>query len=77
MKRRADSSWPKSLRKAVAALLVRKPDVLISIVAHAALLTVLYYFGNYQIQMRRQDAMVASSLRATSMASTAKRLQDL
>jgi hypothetical protein len=57
--------------------IVRRPYLSISVVAHAALLALLYYFGSYQPELRRQDAEVASSLRATSLASTAKRLQDL
>ncbi|HEU4779275.1 MAG TPA: hypothetical protein VFS58_05270 [Steroidobacteraceae bacterium] len=57
--------------------IVRRPYLSISVVAHAALLALLYYFGSYQPELRRQDAEVASSLRATSLASTTKRLQDL
>lgn len=56
---------------------VRRPYLSISVVTHAALLALLYYFGSYQPELRRQDAEVASSLRATNLASTAKRLQDL
>jgi hypothetical protein len=56
---------------------LRRPFLSASVVVHAALLTVLYYFGSYQPELREQEAEVASSLRATSVASTAKRLQDL
>jgi hypothetical protein len=55
----------------------RRPYLSISVVAHALLLALLYYFGSYQPQLREQEAEVASSLRATHVASTAKRLQDL
>lgn len=58
-------------------LIVRRPYLSLSLVAHAALLTLLYYYGSYQVELREQEAEVASSLRATSEASTAKRLQDL
>lgn len=57
--------------------IVRHPYLSTSVVVHAALLALLYYFGSYQPELRRQDAEVASSLRATNVASTAKRLQDL
>jgi len=56
---------------------VRRPYLSLSVAAHAALLALLYYFGSYQLELRQQEAEVASSLRATSQASTAKRLQDL
>jgi hypothetical protein len=55
----------------------RRPFLSTSVVVHAALLAVLYYYGSYQPELREQAAEVASSLRATSVASTAKRLQDL
>ena len=55
----------------------RRPYLSLSIVAHAALLALMYYYGSYQPELRQQEADVASSLRATSRASTAKRLQDL
>ena len=55
----------------------RRPYLALSVAAHAALLALLYYFGSYQMALREQDAEVESSLRATSQASTAKRLQDL
>ena len=57
--------------------IVRRPYLSLSVAAHAALLALLYYFGSYQPELRQQEAEVASSLRATSLASTAKRLQDL
>jgi hypothetical protein len=62
---------------AVATQVVRRPYLSLSVAAHAALLALLYYFGSYQMALREQEAEVASSLRATSQASTAKRLQDL
>ena len=63
----------------VAALrqIARRPYLSASVVVHAALLALLYYFGSYQPELREREAEVASSLRATSVASTAKRLQDL
>ncbi|KQV48725.1 hypothetical protein ASC95_22770 [Pelomonas sp. Root1217] len=63
----------------VAALtqIARRPYLSVSVAAHAALLALLYYFGSYQLELREQEVEVASSLRATSVASTAKRLQDL
>ncbi len=62
---------------AVARLLRRRPYLSLSVAAHAALLALLYYFGSYEPQLRQQEAEVASSLRATSLASTTRRLQDL
>jgi hypothetical protein len=62
---------------AAARLVVRRPYLALSVAAHAALLALLYYFGSYQMTLREQEAEVASSLRATSQASSAKRLQDL
>ena len=59
------------------ALLAQHPYVPLSVIAHAALLALFYYFGSYQLQMQLREAEVASSLRATSMASTGRRLQDL
>jgi hypothetical protein len=56
---------------------VRRPYLPLSVAAHAVLLALAYYFGSYQLELRQQEAEVASSLRATSEASTAKRLQDL
>ena len=61
----------------VAMQVMRRPYLSVSVAAHAALLALLYYFGSYQLARREQEAEVASSLRATSQASTAKRLQDL
>ena len=62
---------------AAARQLVRRPYLSLSVAAHAALLALLYYVGSYQVALREQAAEVASSLRATSQASSAKRLQDL
>jgi hypothetical protein len=62
---------------AAATQIARRPYLSLSVVVHAGLLALLYYFGSYQPELREQEAEVASSLRATSMASTAKRLQDL
>lgn len=62
---------------AAATQIARRPYLSISVVVHAGILALLYYFGSYQPELREQEAEVASSLRATSMASTAKRLQDL
>ena len=56
---------------------VRRPYLSFSVLAHAAVLALLYYFGSYQPELRQQEAEVASSLRATSVAGTARRLQDL
>ncbi len=65
------------LAAAAVTQIARRPYLSLSVVAHAALLALLYYFGSYQPGLRQQEAEVASSLRATSLASTAKRLQDL
>ena len=65
---------------AVARQIVRHPYASLSVTVHAALLALLYCFGSYQENLRQHEAdqaEVASSLRATSVASTAKRLQDL
>ncbi|MES1264052.1 MAG: hypothetical protein ABUU24_00175, partial [Variovorax sp.] len=55
----------------------RRPYLSLSVFAHAVLLALLYYYGSYQPEQRQQEADVASSLRATTVASTAKRLKDL
>jgi hypothetical protein len=73
-------SHPSPLRILIVAAvtqIARHPYLSLSVVVHAALLVLLYYFGSYQPELRQQEAEVASSLRATSLASTAKRLQDL
>lgn len=60
--------------------LARRPYLSASVAVHAGLLGLLYAFGSYQLALsqRAADAVeVASSLRATREASTAKRLQDL
>ena len=62
---------------AAARQVARRPYLSLSVFAHAALLALLYYYGSYQPELRRQDADVASSMRATAAASTARRLQDL
>ncbi|WP_457324316.1 hypothetical protein [Roseateles sp. P5_E11] len=66
-----------SLLVAATTQAVRRPYLSLSVAAHTALLGLLYYFGSYQLELREQEAEVASSLRATGQASTAKRLQDL
>jgi hypothetical protein len=63
--------------KFLGALLAHHPYMPLSAVAHAVLLALLFYFGSYQLQVQQRQEEVASSLRATSMAGTAKRLQDL
>ncbi|MGM9486598.1 hypothetical protein [Ideonella sp. YS5] len=62
---------------AAATQVARRPYLSASVLVHAALLALLYYFGSYQLELREQEEEVASSLRATSQASAAKRLQDL
>ncbi|MDR7271517.1 hypothetical protein J2X20_004185 [Pelomonas saccharophila] len=60
--------------------LARRPYLSLSVALHAALLALLYGFGSYQLALSQgaSDAVeVASSLRATHEAGTAKRLQDL
>ena len=77
MKIQASHSPLRFLLVAAATQIARRPYASISVAVHAALLALLYYFGSYQMELREQAAEVASSLRATSEASTAKRLQDL
>ena len=77
MKRRVHPSPLRILIEGAVEQIRRRPYLSLSLVAHAALLTLLYYFGSYQPELRQQEADVASSLRATSLASTAKRLKDL
>ncbi len=62
---------------AAATQVARRPYLSLSVAAHAVLLALLYYFGSYQMELRQQEAEVASSLRATNQASMAKRVQDL
>ena len=77
MKVQASHSPLRFLIVAAATQIARRPYASISAAVHAVLLSLLYYFGSYQMELREQAAEVASSLRATSEASTAKRLQDL
>jgi hypothetical protein len=74
---RAHTSALRLLIVAAITQIARRPYLSLSVVVHAGLLALLYYFGSYQPELRQQEAEVASSLRATSLASTAKRLQDL
>jgi hypothetical protein len=58
----------------------RRPYLSASVLVHALLLALWFTWGDHQqeLQQRATEAVeVASSLRATSVASTAKRLQDL
>jgi hypothetical protein len=57
--------------------IVRRRYLSLSILAHVVLLALMYYYGSYQPELRQEAADVASSLRATSRAVTAKRLEDL
>lgn len=77
MKPTASHSPLRFLMVAAGLQIARRPYFSTSVAAHAAILALLYYFGSYQLELRQQEAEVASSLRATSEASTAKRLQDL
>ena len=70
-------SLPQFLVESAITLLVRQPYLSLSVAAHAVLLMLLYYFGSNELELRQQEAEVASSLRATREASTVKRLQDL
>lgn len=63
--------------EALAGAIGRRPYLAFSLAVHAVLLALLYYFGSYQFELRQQEAEVSSSLRATSQASMAKRVQDL
>jgi hypothetical protein len=77
MNLQASHSPLRFLIMAAVAQLVRRPYVPISVAVHTALWALLYYFGSYQLELRRQEAEVASSARATSLAGTARQLQDL
>jgi len=77
MKPQAPRSPLLFLLGAAATQVGRRPYLSSSVAAHAVLLALLYYFGSYQLELREQEAEVASSLRATHQASAAKRLQDL
>ncbi|HWW69712.1 MAG TPA: hypothetical protein VN089_07225, partial [Duganella sp.] len=71
-------AWHSSSPFAIAwSAIVHRPYLSVSVLAHAALLALLYYFGSYQLALRQQEAEVASSLRATTQASSAQRLRDL
>jgi hypothetical protein len=77
MKTPASHSPLRFLILAAATQVARRPYVSTSAAVHAVLLALIYYYGSYQVELHEQAAEVASSLRATSEASTAKRLQDL
>ena len=62
MNTQARKSPLKFLFVAVVRQIVRRPYLSTSIVAHAALLALLYYYGSYQPALRQQAADVASSL---------------
>jgi hypothetical protein len=55
---------------------VRNPFLLLSLLAHAALLVLLNFYGRYESSLR-VEADVTSSLHATTVASAADRLKDL
>jgi hypothetical protein len=55
---------------------VRHPFLSLSLITHVALLALLYFYGGYQSEIR-EEAEVASSLRATTVASASKRLENL
>jgi hypothetical protein len=74
---RASHSPLQFLIAAAVTQVMRRRYLSISVAVHAALLALLFYFGSYQLELREQEAEVASSLRATSLASTAERLEDL
>lgn len=57
--------------------LFRRPYLLGSIALHAALVGCLYYFGSYQLELRRADERVAASVQATHHARSARRVDDL
>ena len=68
------------LATAAATQIGRRPYLSMSVLVHVVVLALLYGFGSYEQDLRQRAAdevEVASSLRATSAASTAKRLQDL
>ena len=62
-------------------LLKRHPFVMLSALAHVVALSLLYYFGSYQVAVAQQAAMVSQSVQRTSQMSsqtrTAKRVQDM
>ncbi|MGQ3054362.1 MAG: hypothetical protein ACT6S0_21480 [Roseateles sp.] len=65
---------------AVGMQILHRPYLSLSVAVHAVAAALLYGFGSYQTGLSEraaEAAEVASSLRATSQASTAKRLQDL
>lgn len=66
-----------SLAAVTAREIARRPYLPLSLLAHAALLVLAYYFGSYQPGVREREEEVAASMRATYVASTEKRLQDL
>jgi hypothetical protein len=77
MKREAyDSAW-QFVVVSVARQIARRPYLVSSVLAHAALVVLCYYFGSFEPEMRQREADVASSLRATQVAGSARRLQDL
>ena len=55
----------------------KRPYLIASLALHALLAGYLYYFGTVEFELRRQDEQVASSMRATSQARTARRVDDL
>jgi hypothetical protein len=77
MTRYESDSWRGSPGATALVQLARHPDVPLSVLAHVSLLGLLHYFGSYQPEIRQQEAEVASSLHATSLASAARSIQDL
>jgi hypothetical protein len=51
--------------------------VVASLALHAALGGALYWFGGYQVELRRQDTQVAASVQATYRARNTRRVEDL
>lgn len=57
--------------------LARHPYAIVSIVVHAVVLTLLYYFGSYVIEQKQQEAQVRASVQAASHTRTEKRVHDM
>ncbi len=72
-----DDDPTRRLAKLIVGFVPRHPYATVSISVHAVVLTLLYYFGSYVIEAKKQDEQVRASVQAASHARTEKRVQDM
>jgi hypothetical protein len=73
--RRNDPAW--RLGRMVGAWLARHRFMVVSTMVHGVVLTLVYYFGSYQVALAHQAEQVSQSVQLTSHTRTAKRVEDM